>query len=96
MLLGDAKASEKADKIVKELGTHSLTLSHNRHLSIERCKEIGLIIEDLEASQRFQDAVLSVHHACMHTLSSTPAYKIIENHNGIAFINQIKQVVIQN
>ena len=36
-----------------------------------------------------QDAVLSVHHACIHTLAATQALKIIENHKGIAFIQQI-------
>ncbi len=94
MLAGDRKAQEKAKHIVEELGSHSLTLSHGRHLSAETCSSMGLKIELLEDNQELQDAVLSVHHACMLTLSSTPAYKIIENHAGVAFINALKQVAL--
>jgi ClpP class serine protease len=74
--------------IMKELGDHSLNLSHSRHLSIEKSKSIGLIIEDLESDQVLQEKVLSVHHATMHTLAATLALKIVENQNGIAYIQQ--------
>jgi hypothetical protein len=48
-------------------------------------------VEDLEADQRLQDAVLSVHHTAFHTFSG-PAVKIIENHLGRGFfkLEQIK------
>lgn len=82
----------KVDKVIKELGDHALTKSHNRHLSASKCKEIGLKIEMLENKQELQDVVLTVHHACIHTLSATAAFKIIENHTGTAFI-QLKQAV---
>jgi hypothetical protein len=49
----------------------------------------------LEDDPKLQDAVLSIHHACIHTLTATNAYKIIENHNGIAFIQSEQQVLIQ-
>jgi hypothetical protein len=49
----------------------------------------------LEETPALQEAVLSVHHAYIHTLSSTGACKIIENHNGVAFIQAIQQVVVQ-
>ncbi len=82
-------------KILKELTSHSITLSHSRHLSDEKCKELGLVIEQLEADQKFQDAVLSVHHAFMHTLTATPAFKIIENHLGTAYIQTMQSLIIQ-
>lgn len=85
----------KAAEIVKELSDHALTLSHARHLSSEKCKSIGLNISVLEDNQRLQDAVLTVHHACIHTLSATPAFKIIENHKGVAFIQIAQTVLIQ-
>lgn len=84
------------DKIVKELSDHALSKSHARHLSMKRCKEIGLKIVELEKDQKLQDAVLSVHHACIHTLGATPAFKIIENHNGRAYIQIVPNVIIQN
>ena len=95
MFKGEIDAEQKAKAIISEIGDHALTKSHSRHLSAQRCKDIGLKIIDLETDQDFQEKVLSVHHACIHTLSSTPAFKLIENQNGVAFIQVAQQVVIQ-
>ncbi len=46
----------------------------------------------MEEEQDLQDAVLSLHHSCLHTLSATNAYKIIENHLGTAYIKQAQIV----
>lgn len=81
--------------IIDELGNHALTKSHSRHLSAEKCQGFGLNVIMLENDQKLQDAVLTVHHACIHTLSSTPAYKIIENDKGVAFIQGLKTVLVQ-
>ena len=86
---------QKVDNIVKELGDHALSKSHARHLSYDKCKKMGLKVKRLEDDQTLQDAVLSVHHACIHTLGSTPAFKIIENHEGKAFIQIAHQVIVQ-
>ncbi len=91
MLKDKPKPNESAEKIIKELGDHALTKSHARHLSASKCQEIGLKIEMLEDDQKLQDAVLTVHHACIHTLSATPAFKIIENHTGTAFIQTAQE-----
>jgi len=88
MLKDDPEKNRKIDRIMLELGDHALTKSHDRHLSAEKCKQMGLNIELLEEDQIFQDRVLSVHHACIQTLSSTNAYKLIENQKGVAFIQQ--------
>lgn len=95
MFSGTEDRDTKVDKIIKELGDHALTKSHARHLSASKCKEIGLKIEMLEDNQEFQDAVLTVHHACIHTLSATAAFKIIENHTGTAFIQSAQAVPMQ-
>ncbi len=47
---------------------------------------------DLEDDQALQDAVLSVHHATLHTLNG-PTVKIIENQQGKAFVLQVQQIV---
>lgn len=83
------------DRIVVELGDHAVNLSHSRHLSATKCKEIGLKIVDLESDDAIQDAVLSIHHIYLHTLASTNAVKIIENHKGVAYILQVQQVLVQ-
>jgi membrane-bound ClpP family serine protease len=88
MFDGEADAQAKVDKIVKELADHALTKSHARHISFERAKSLGIKVRALEDSDALQDAVLSVHHACIQTLSSTPAFKIIQNQLGVAFIQQ--------
>ena len=95
MLKDDDNKEEKIKTILKELGDHSVSYAHNRHLPPEKCKEIGLVVYDLEDDQELQDKVLSVHHIYFHTLSSTPAFKIIENQNGQAFIQQAQQVLVQ-
>ena len=86
MLSTNPDKSEIIDKIILELGDHALNKSHARHLSKQKCKNIGLNIVDLETDKELQDLVLSVHHICIHTLSETNAFKIIENQDGIAFI----------
>lgn len=95
MFNGEVDAEEKAKRVISEIGDHALTKSHSRHLSAKRCKDIGLKIIDLETDQELQEKVLSVHHVCIHTLSSTPAFKLIENQNGVAFIQIAQQVVIK-
>jgi Serine dehydrogenase proteinase len=95
MFDGEVDAVEKAERVVRELGDHALTKSHGRHLSASKCKAIGLKVSLLEDDQRLQEAVLSVHHACIHTLGSTGAFKIIENHRGVAFIQVAQTVMVQ-
>ncbi len=95
MFSEDSDRDEKIAKILEELGDHALTKSHARHLSIERCRDMGLKVVDLETDDELQDAVLSLHHACMLTFSATSALKIIENHNGVAFIKSVQPLLIQ-
>lgn len=95
MFQDDKNPDEKIKKILTELGDHALTKSHARHLSAEKCKEMELKIFNLEKDQKLQEAILSIHHSCIHTLSSTPAYKIIENQNGVAFIQIAQTVALQ-
>lgn len=94
MFAGQADATQKADHVIKELGDHALTLSHARHISIDRAQGMGLVVEALESDQKLQDRVLTVHHACIQTLTATPAYKLIENQNGTAFIQTVATMLV--
>ena len=49
----------------------------------------------MENDQTIQDLFLSVFHATTHTFNGTTAVKIIENHNGNAFIKQVRPIIIQ-
>jgi membrane-bound ClpP family serine protease len=94
MFREESKSDEESvrnriSNIVTELSSHALTKSHARHISSQRCKDIGLKIEMMEENQNFQEAVLTLHHITMHTLGDTPAIKIVENQNGKAFVQTI-------
>lgn len=90
--LEPAEMERVRSNIMKELADHKVSKTHGRHISQQKCIDLGLRIEKLEDDQQLQDLVLSVHHSCIHTLSGTPSFKIIENQNGIAFI-QIAQML---
>lgn len=79
----------KAKKILKEISDHQTHKSHSRHISNERCKEIGLTIKDMEDDQDLQDKILTVHHAYIFTFTHTTAAKIIENQIGAAYVENM-------
>lgn len=91
MFKDDQDAEAKATKAVTDLGDHALTKTHSRHLSAAQSKAYGLNIIRLENDQKLQDAVLTVHHACIQTLSETSTYKMIENHKGVGFFQSFGQ-----
>lgn len=92
MLASLADRSDRAKGIARQLADHKTFKSHNRFINRDQARVLGLQIEDLEADQQLQDAVLSVFHAAAHTFSG-PAVKIIENHVGKAFIKTVQQQI---
>lgn len=89
MFKDEPERDDKALKIVSELNNHEITKTHARHIPFEECQRIGLKVISLETFQQekdFQDIVLTVHHAFMHTFSGSSSVKIIENHEGRAMV----------
>jgi hypothetical protein len=84
--LPDAEQTEKIESICEILSNLNESKEHNTHFQIDQCKKAGLVIADLEADQKHQDLVLTLHHCYMHTLSNTPAFKVIENNLGRAMV----------
>ena len=76
----------KISEIVKALGSHEETHSHSRPIHVDKLTDLGVKVTPIESDQTLQDLILSVHHSCIITFSQTPSYKIIENHDGKAFI----------
>jgi hypothetical protein len=74
--------------VLNEFG-HAQTLSHSRHITPDKCIDIDLKIEMLEDDPDLQEAVLTVHHITMLALTETTAVKIVENHDGKAYIQNI-------
>jgi len=81
---------KKATEISGYLSTHKNFLTHSKHISLIKAKEIGLKIVELEDDPTFQEAVLSVFHATMINFNGS-AVKIICNQNGNSFIKQQQQ-----
>ena len=94
MFKGMPDAVQRAKKIVKQLTDYTANRTHERHISSEECKDMGLVIEEIEADQILQDRLLTVHHCYMLSLMNTGSYKMIENHMGIAFVKQQGTVAI--
>lgn len=94
MFKGQADGPQKAADIATWLSTHENFKSHARHLSRADVVSKGLKAARLEDSKAEQDAFLSVFHAASHTFSATGVVKIIENHAGNAYINQVQQVMV--
>lgn len=92
MLRDNPEKETIADKIISSLNNHDDTKTHSRHLPAEDVKRLGLKIQMLEEDfeNEFQDLVLTIHHAYMHTFGQSTAIKIVENQNSIAVISHIK------
>ena len=86
MMNGEENAAEKSREIAEWFADYESFRSHGRRVGREQAREIGLKVTDLEDDGELQDAVLSIHHAAMHTFSGTLAQKIIENHFGRAWV----------
>lgn len=82
-------AEKKAETVIENIGSHALTKSHSRHLHKDYLQGLGLNVRALEDDETLQDLVLSIHHSTIITFGSTKAAKIIENQNGVSFINTI-------
>lgn len=81
-------AAAKIDRIIAALTEYDEVQLHERQIGYHEARDIGLNIQLLEDDQELQDLVLTVHHCYVHTLSNTSAFKIIENHQGAAFMKQ--------
>lgn len=86
MLKDENGSAAKAREIAAQLADTDATFNHSRHIHLDQLEEMGLKIQRMEEDDNLQDLVLTIHHAYMHTFSSTNAVKIIENHNGVASI----------
>lgn len=87
------KAGAKAQRVAAYFASHGKHLSHSIGIDRDAARAQGVNITNLESDQDLQDAVLSVHHATMHTFAGQ-AIKIIENHLGRAYIALGAQVAV--
>jgi hypothetical protein len=88
MFSGDPDGKTKAESIANSLASHNDHKSHGRHLPRGVIQSYGINVTELEADQTTQDLALSIFHATTHTFGATTCVKIIENHQGKAFMKQ--------
>lgn len=91
MLADDPNKAEQANEIVSALSSAALNKAHNKHIHIDSLRNLGVTVERLEDDPKLQDAVLSVHHCFAHTMASTTAIKVVENHEGKAAVRHMAQ-----
>ncbi len=94
MFKGQDHAADRAKSVADWLGDHNSFKTHARHITRRLLADKGVRIIELEGHPEFQDDVLSIFHAVNHTFMNTGAVKIIENHKGNAFVNQVQRAVI--
>jgi membrane-bound ClpP family serine protease len=94
MFSGDADAAKKAERVASYFANYEEHRSHSLGISRDQARSRGLRVTNLERNLALQDAVLSVHHATMHTLQG-PAVKIVENHLGRTFAKVAQQMIVQ-
>lgn len=94
MLSGEEDAKGKAETVANWFADYESFRSHGRRVGRDQARDIGVKVVNLEKDPKLQDAVLSVHHATMHTFASTPAQKIIENYHGRAWVRMSARSVI--
>lgn len=83
----DPQAS--AERVADYLTNWEQFKSHSRRIDRDDLRALDLNIVDLEADQELQDRVLSVHHSVNHLIDATPVVKLVENHNGKAFVRSV-------
>ena len=94
MFKGQRAGRKKAEDIGNWLGSHNIFKTHGRPISRAVAEQHKLKIFELESDQALQDAVLSIYHATVHSLASTGAVKIIENHLGKAYLQVVQTMVV--
>jgi hypothetical protein len=93
MLKGELNPGDAAEKVARFFADYGMHRSHSLGIDRDQARDVGVHVEDLEADPALQDAVLSVHHAAMHT-TAAPAMKLIENHLGRTFAKVKQQIMI--
>lgn len=96
MLKDQPNRSTRAARIAEYFANYERHQSHGAAISRVDARAKGVTVMDLESDPDLQDAVLTVHHATMHTLAGTGAVKLIENHLGRSFVKvtQVMQVAV--
>lgn len=85
-LSDERNAEEQAESLAENLCDWDKFKNHNRHLNREKVREYGFKVTDLEDDDELQDIILSIYHTATLTHDQRQVAKIIETHEGNAFV----------
>ena len=89
MFKGCCDRAERATEIADWLANRDEFKSHARHIPRPDLEKKGMVVRKLEDDHKLQDLILSVFHATTHAFVHANTIKIIENHQGRAFIKNV-------
>ena len=81
-------------KVTALLGEQKTSKNHNRHITREQLREVGIKIKEIESDQKLQDALLTLHHFFCICFDQTPVTKIICNQTGLVYAVQSKPMPV--
>jgi ClpP class serine protease len=83
------QAKAEGARIAKHFNATSTHKSHGRRIDRDEVRTQGLNVEDLEATQELQDAVLTAYHLMTILFEKTPAAKILLSDAGRLWIKNV-------
>ena len=86
MFAGKTNAKDLADKAAAHFIDAASHKSHGRRIDRDEARKQGLTVEDLEASQELQEAVLTFYHLSTIAIEKGLATKIIHSDVGTMFV----------
>jgi hypothetical protein len=94
MFAGAKDPTKQAAAAAKWFGDAKTLLSHGRPVRRDEAREHGIDVKNLEEDGDLQDAVLSVHHAALISLSKIPIVKLIENNRDRRFLRLVQTITL--
>lgn len=82
MFAGKPNTKKLAQKTAKYFNDASTHMSHGRRISREEAADNHVTIEELEADQELQDAVLTAYHLVTIMIENSPTCKMIVSSHG--------------
>jgi len=82
MFAGRADAKDLAKNAARHFNDASAHKSHGRRIDRDECRQFQLSVEDLEANQGLQEAVLSAYHLMTILFEKGPATKLLFTDTG--------------
>lgn len=95
MLKDTSDKAEKAKMISTRLAAHDEYLSHARTININRCKELGLIIQDLRDNLPLRSLLWKLYCLIELFFDRSPAVKLFENSHGVSWQRSFHEQIVQ-